>query len=132
MSVFKVDTSAEWGPVAKSRKAQHTSNPIRKIMDNIKLPPKDENKPLIPLSLGDPCHFSNLAAPDELIKSLTENINACKHNGYCPSAGMPAAREAIAKCYSSDGAKLTKDDIFIASGCSCSGIGIVRPLKRWG
>ncbi len=49
--------------------ALRSSNPIRKIVDGIKKPVMPE-KPIIPLSLGDPTLFGNFTAPDVLTRAL--------------------------------------------------------------
>ncbi|TMW60612.1 hypothetical protein Poli38472_000654 [Pythium oligandrum] len=103
--------------VVPSEFSMLTANPIRKIVDNIKKP-KNSDKSLIPLSLGDPTVFGNLKCPDVLVESIVRNVRSMKHNGYIHSAGPEAAREAIAKHFGSDAAPLTKEDIVIASGCS--------------
>ncbi|KAJ0392849.1 hypothetical protein P43SY_003509 [Pythium insidiosum] len=94
-----------------------TANPIRKIVDNIKKP-ENSDKPLIPLSLGDPTVFGNFKTPDVMVEAIVRNVRSMKHSGYVHSAGTEEAREAIAKCYGSEAAPLTKDDIIIASGGS--------------
>ncbi|KAG7394630.1 hypothetical protein PHYBOEH_004940 [Phytophthora boehmeriae] len=93
------------------------SNPIRKIVDNIKKP-ATSSKTLIPLSLGDPTVFGNLHCPDVLVQAIVRNTRSMKHNGYIHSAGSEAARAAIAQRYGNARAPLTMDDIIIASGCS--------------
>lgn len=124
-------TSSDAGLAADDRKSKNqrlwnvvpsefsmlTTNPIRKIVDNIKKP-TNTDKSLIPLSLGDPTVFGNLSCPDVLVESIVRNVRSMKHNGYIHSAGTEAARDAIAQHYGSPTAPLTRDDIVIASGCS--------------
>lgn len=93
------------------------SNPIRKIVDNIKKP-TTSTKSLIPLSLGDPTVFGNLHCPDVLVQAIVRNTRSMQHNGYIHSAGSEAARRAIAQHFGNTQAPLTMDDIIIASGCS--------------
>ncbi|KAG9399217.1 hypothetical protein AC1031_012176 [Aphanomyces cochlioides] len=110
-------TEAQWHTMFPSDLANHTSNPIRKIVDHIKMP-KDPIKPLILLSLGDPTVFGNLACPDVLTDAIVRNVKSHKHNGYIHSAGTEAARAAIAARYGTPTSPLTKDDVIIASGGS--------------
>ncbi|CAI5745108.1 unnamed protein product [Peronospora destructor] len=93
------------------------SNPIRKIVDNLKIP-TTSTKTLIPLSLGDPTVFGNLHCPDVLVQAIVRNTRSMQHNGYIHSAGSEVARAAIAQHFGSIRAPLTMDDIIIASGCS--------------
>lgn len=92
-------------------------NPIRSVVEKIKKP-DETDKPLIPLSLGDPTVFGNLKAPDVLVNEVEKNLRSYKANGYVHSAGMENAREAIAKKFGTKEAPLTANDIIIASGCS--------------
>lgn len=103
--------------IPASIKSKRTRNPIREIVDNIKKP-NNPSKPMIPLSLGDPTVFGNLSCPRLLVESVVENARTFKSNGYCHSAGTPAAREAIAAKYTHEAAPLTANDVVIASGCS--------------
>ncbi|GLD91663.1 hypothetical protein PINS_up000196 [Pythium insidiosum] len=103
--------------VVPSEFSMLTANPIRKIVDNIKKP-ENSDKPLIPLSLGDPTVFGNFKTPDVLVEAIVRNVRSMKHSGYVHSAGTEEAREAIAKRFGSELAPLTKDDIVIASGGS--------------
>jgi len=50
--------------------------------------------------------------------AIIAHLNGYKANGYGPSNGLLAAREALAKHYSSSDAPLTSKDVFITSGCS--------------
>ncbi|KAI9914719.1 hypothetical protein PsorP6_008537 [Peronosclerospora sorghi] len=84
------------------------SNPIRKIVDNIKKL-STATKTLIPLSLGDPAVFGNLHCPDVLVRAIVRNAR------YLP---IEVAREAIAQRFGSRRAPLTMDMVIIASGCS--------------
>ena len=53
-------------------------------------------KPLLNLSLGDPTAFGNLFVPDVLREAVVSVVQSNAHNGYGPSAGLPAARQVIA------------------------------------
>ncbi|KDO28113.1 tyrosine aminotransferase [Saprolegnia parasitica CBS 223.65] len=114
----KTTTKGSWTRMAPSHLAANTSNPIRKIVDNIKMPAHSD-KELIRLSLGDPTVFGNLNCPDVLTEAVVANVRSVKHNGYIHSAGTEAARAAIATAYGHPVTHpLTKDDIIIASGGS--------------
>lgn len=109
---------ADWAPIAASRAARDTSNPIRKIVDQMMIKPETD-KPPIPLSIGDPCTDGNLLPPAELDAALQKAITEHKHNGYPPSAGVPEAREAVAKRFPGHASHpCTSNDVFIASGAS--------------
>ncbi|OQR80670.1 tyrosine aminotransferase [Achlya hypogyna] len=107
-----------WTKMTPSHLAANTSNPIRKIVDNIKMP-ANSTKELIRLSLGDPTVFGNLKAPEVLSEAIVANVRSVQYNGYIHSAGTEAARAAIATAYGHpETHPLTKDDIIIASGGS--------------
>ena len=110
--------------------ADSTLNPIRAIVDRIKLPTHHTNKPLIPLSIGDPTTFGNLDIPSNLVSTLIANLQSKRYNGYAPSTGSLPARQAVATRYSYPSqwspstvalgsvANLTPADVLITSGCS--------------
>eukprot|EP00462_Mataza_sp_D1_P018018 CAMPEP_0175138148 /NCGR_PEP_ID=MMETSP0087-20121206/10189_1 /TAXON_ID=136419 /ORGANISM="Unknown Unknown, Strain D1" /LENGTH=426 /DNA_ID=CAMNT_0016421021 /DNA_START=40 /DNA_END=1320 /DNA_ORIENTATION=- len=106
----------DWN-IASTDISENTINPIRAIVDQLKIP-KSKDKPLIPLSIGDPTVFGNLNPPDSLNRAVQSALATNKFTGYAPSPGVPAAREAIAKKFTHQDAPLKADDIVIASGCS--------------
>ncbi|ELU03237.1 hypothetical protein CAPTEDRAFT_162073 [Capitella teleta] len=97
--------------------AKNTSNPIRKIVDGMKLTP-NPNKEMIALSIGDPTVFGNLLPAEVVNAAVVESVKDCKHNGYAPSVGYEKARQAVADHYSLPSAPLTSQDVIFASGCS--------------
>ena len=111
--------------IKPSKRSLNTINPIRSVVDNIKIPKNTTaEKPLIPLSLGDPSIFGNLPPPESSIISITRALIEGKSNGYAPSHGKVHARKAIAEKFSIDNKEdniqhiLTEEDICITSGCS--------------
>jgi len=108
--------SKEW-KVKASVVSQRISNPIRAIVDNMKVKPNPE-LPMVSLSIGDPTIFGNFKYPESLKESMIKHMEEAKSNGYPPSFGYDAAREAIANNYTLPEAPLTKDDVIICSGCS--------------
>lgn len=94
--------------------AQRTTNPIRKIVDQMKIDPNPTLQP-ISLSIGDPTIYGNLPPPAGLADLITAVSNEAKHNGYLHSAGSIAARKAVASVL---GPTFTADDIVLGSGCS--------------
>eukprot|EP00128_Syssomonas_multiformis_P010920 Colp12_sorted_trinity150504_noHs@9751 len=108
--------AGEW-KVTPSRCAQRTVNPIRQIVDQMKLTPNPE-KPMISLSIGDPTIFGNLATSDVVTNAVADAVASLKFNGYPNSTGYESARDAIAKTYSTPEAPLNASDVIIASACS--------------
>lgn len=84
--------------VESSSTAKNTFNPIRSIVDRIKVHPNPE-KPLISVSLGDPTVFGNLKSADSVKEALVKAVKLGKADGYAPSVGNKAAREAISNRY---------------------------------
>jgi len=68
------------------------------------------------LNIGDPVAFG-FDTPPHLIE-VVERAMADKHNGYGPSVGIPAAREAVAREYSSRGWSVSADRVLITAGTS--------------
>ena len=102
-------------PYPKSTTAARTVNPIRGIVDALKIP-ENPVKDMIPLSIGDPTRFGNFKTPQVFVDALVKNVQSFQYNGYAHSAGLREARAAIAKKYTSEAAPLTADDVIIASG----------------
>lgn len=100
-----------------SEAAKRTCNPIREVVDGMKVEPCPE-KPVISLSIGDPTIFGNFKVHDSIEESLVKHIKSGKSNGYAPAHGTVEARKAVAKKFSTPEAPLTENDVIIASGCS--------------
>lgn len=102
-----------------SSKACTTSNPIRNIVDVMKLE-ANPSKPVLSLALGDPTVFGNMDAPSFVTEALINVIQINpKANGYAPQIGSPLARQAISNYYTKQyGLKLSEQDVVITSGCS--------------
>ncbi|KJE96524.1 tyrosine aminotransferase [Capsaspora owczarzaki ATCC 30864] len=103
--------------VKQSETAKHTSNPIRAIVDQLKIVPCP-GKDLISVSIGDPTVFGNLPTHDSVVDAVIDAVKSSKANGYTHSTGYEHAREAVAERYSHPDAPLTSKDVIIASGCS--------------
>eukprot|EP01006_Ploeotia_vitrea_P059791 TRINITY_DN74790_c0_g1_i1.p1 TRINITY_DN74790_c0_g1~~TRINITY_DN74790_c0_g1_i1.p1 ORF type:complete len:421 (+),score=228.41 TRINITY_DN74790_c0_g1_i1:64-1326(+) len=119
--------------IAPSAMAIRTVNPIRAVVDNIRIP-KDASaeKPLIPLSIGDPTKFGNLLPPSSVDAELAAIVASHNNNGYLPSSGSVAARKAIAKRANTlESMKhrehsIDESDVIVTSGCS-GAINVVFP-----
>ncbi|KAF4749340.1 hypothetical protein FOZ63_010421 [Perkinsus olseni] len=82
--------------VPKSLVAARTTNPIRRIVDQLKVKP-NPNLETIPLSIGDPTVYGNFRAPQHVIDNvLRDNLRSFAYNGYPHSCGYAAARQAVA------------------------------------
>lgn len=106
-----------WHTVSKSKTAQNTTNPIRNVVDGLRIPPHPE-KSLISLGLGDPTKFGNLPVPEEALKAVESALRSGQDNGYPPATGYEKTRAAIAKRYTRPEAPLEAKDVIVASGCS--------------
>ena len=68
------------------------------------------------LNIGDPNQFGFLTPPhliDAVVKAMRDG-----HNGYAPSPGIVAAREAAAADFAARGVKVSADRVLITSGTS--------------
>ncbi|KAI9291556.1 tyrosine aminotransferase [Neoconidiobolus thromboides FSU 785] len=97
--------------------AKRTYNPIRQVVDGMKVAPNPEKK-VISLSIGDPTVFGNFKVHDSIEDSLIKAIKSSKANGYAPAHGFEYARQAIADKFSTETSPLTANDVIIGSGCS--------------
>ncbi len=69
------------------------------------------------LNIGDPLKF-DFQTPPHLIEAVHKAMRD-GHNGYAPSAGIPAAREAIAReCTRTGISGVTPSDVVVTSGAS--------------
>ncbi|XP_032794193.1 tyrosine aminotransferase isoform X1 [Daphnia magna] len=105
--------------VTASDLARNTFNPIRTVVESMKLTPNPE-KPMIALSIGDPTIFGNLCPSEEIVEAVVESVRSMKYNGYAPSTGYEEARNVVASYVSVPGATVEAKDIILCSGCSCA------------
>jgi alanine-synthesizing transaminase len=68
------------------------------------------------LNIGDPVQFG-FATPPHLVAAVERALRD-GHNGYGPSAGIAAAREAVAAEYTARGFCVPADRVFITAGTS--------------
>ncbi|XP_030382218.1 tyrosine aminotransferase [Scaptodrosophila lebanonensis] len=122
LAAMEVPTGKRTGwQVQSSFLARHTHNMIRGIVESLKMKPNPE-KPMIPLSIGDPTIFGNLKASDETMKAVLKAVEGAKFNGYAGSMGHDAARQAIAKysAHQRPDMEISPNDVVITSGCSAA------------
>jgi tyrosine aminotransferase len=103
--------------IKASTVSMRTRNPIRQIVDNLKVVPNPDKK-FLSLALGDPTTFGNFKVPKRAIDSITDKLHNCQSNGYGPSVGLVSAREAIAELCSFENITINANDVIITSGCS--------------
>nr|AHM92281.1 tyrosine aminotransferase [Eonycteris spelaea] len=106
----------EWS-VRPSDMANRTYNPIRAIVDSMKMEPNPD-KTTIALSIGDPTLFGNLPTDPEIIQALKDALDSGKYNGYAPSIGYLSSREEVASYYHHPKAPLEAKDVILTCGCS--------------
>ena len=68
------------------------------------------------LNIGDPVAFG-FKTPPHLIAAVERALQE-GHNTYGPSAGIPAAREAVAAEYTANGFPVSADRVFVTAGTS--------------
>jgi len=110
-------TQRESWSISSSAMAKRTVNPIRRIVDAMKIEPNPDYK-VISLSIGDPTIFGNLLPHENMLTSVEKSLRTNKHNGYAPAVGEIKARKTIAAHMSVSDAPLTEKDIIITSACS--------------
>ncbi|TMS36731.1 hypothetical protein L596_003825 [Steinernema carpocapsae] len=97
--------------------AKNTVNPIRKIVDQLQVAPNPQKNP-IKLHLGDPTLTGTLPPCQTAVDAIKEAVESHTFDGYGPAVGTQDARKAIAKQFSLPEAKISADDVILASGCS--------------
>jgi alanine-synthesizing transaminase len=68
------------------------------------------------LNIGDPVAFG-FRTPAHLVEAVARAMRD-GHNGYVPSAGIPAAREAVAADYTTRGIPVSADRVLLTTGTS--------------
>ena len=79
------------------------------------------------LNIGDPVAFG-FQTPRHMIDAV-QRAMADGHNGYLPSNGIAAAREAVAADFASRGMTASPDRVLITTGTS-EGIDLALKLER--
>ncbi|RUP51823.1 tyrosine aminotransferase [Jimgerdemannia flammicorona] len=103
--------------IPASQVAQRTLNPIRQIVDHMKIAP-NKDKEMISLSIGDPTIYGNFDIDEFANEAMIKVIKSKRSNGYPPSFGYQHARASIAAKYTIPTAPLTANDVIIGSGAS--------------
>ena len=70
---------------------------------------------IIKLNIGDPIAYPGLPTPPHMVDAYVEALKSGK-NGYSPSYGLPALREAIAEDEQRKGWNATPDNIYVCHG----------------
>ncbi|KAM4801318.1 tyrosine aminotransferase isoform X2 [Urocitellus parryii] len=107
---------ARWS-VKPSDMSDKTFNPIRAIVDSMKVKP-NPNKAMISLSIGDPTVFGNLPTDPEVTQAMKDALDSGKYNGYAPSIGYLSSLEEVASYFHCPEAPLEAKDVILTSGCS--------------
>lgn len=80
---------------------------------------KDDDKDVISLGMGDPTAYSCFTTTHVAQEAVVNALSSAKFNGYAPTQGLPQTRKAIADYLSRDlPYKLSKEDVFVTSGCT--------------
>ncbi|KAH6569671.1 hypothetical protein BASA50_002133 [Batrachochytrium salamandrivorans] len=103
--------------IKASTVSMRTRNPIRAIVDSLKVQPNPD-KPVLSLALGDPTTFGNYKLHHSCVEAVKRKLDDYSGNGYPPSVGTLSARTSIAAKYTCAEAPLTAADVILASGCS--------------
>ncbi|XP_060693868.1 tyrosine aminotransferase [Hemiscyllium ocellatum] len=103
--------------VRASEMSKRTFNPIRAIVDNMRIEP-NPNKAMISLSIGDPTVFGNLPTDDKVLQAMKDAVDSGRFNGYASSIGYQSSRDAVANFYSCPESPLEAKDVILTSGCS--------------
>ncbi len=74
-----------------------------------------EGHDIIKLNIGDPIAYPGLPTPQHMVDAYSEAVQNGM-NGYSPSYGLPALREAVAEEERSKGWPATSDDIYVCHG----------------
>ena len=76
---------------------------------------ESEGHSIIKLNIGDPIAYPGLPTPQHMVDAYMDGL-ASGNNGYSPSYGLPALRDAIAKDESQKGWDCKPDDVYVCHG----------------
>jgi alanine-synthesizing transaminase len=102
-------------PVQVAKRVNRFSYAIRNIVSEAKAV-EARGQRVRYLNIGDPVAFG-FQTPAHLVESVIRAVRD-GHNGYMPSAGIPAAREAVAADYTARGVAIPADRVLITTGTS--------------
>jgi alanine-synthesizing transaminase len=108
-------TSKAARPVPVARRVSRFSYAIRNIVAEAKAVERRGVRVRY-LNIGDPVAFG-FKTPAHMIEAADRAMRD-GHNGYVPSAGIPAAREAVAADYKQKGVIVSSDRVLITTGSS--------------
>jgi tyrosine aminotransferase len=111
------DTGSSW-KIRASAGARASFNPIAHLVANLKMAPNPSHK-MISLAMGDPTAMGNLGPPPEAVAAVLEAVASGRYNGYGPSSGSQAGRQAVAEHVSLPGGEVVlAEHVLLCSGCS--------------
>ena len=76
---------------------------------------EEQGHSILKLNIGDPIAYPGLPTPSHMVKAYAAALTD-GNNGYSPSYGLPALREAIAEDEQRKGWSATSDDIYVCHG----------------
>jgi len=121
--LFRISNTA-FAPISKFVKIQkslaagRTINPIRRIVDMMKINPNPAKK-LIPLTIGDPTLHGNFVSPAHINQRITFAVESVNYNGYPHACGIKEARASVARTHSvPNHPPISVDDVILTCGCS--------------
>jgi alanine-synthesizing transaminase len=101
--------------VATASRIQRFSYAIRNIVAEAQRV-EQSGRPVTYLNIGDPIPFG-FRTPPALVEAVRQAL-ADGRNGYVPSPGIPAARDAVAAEWTKNGFPATADRVLITGGTS--------------
>ncbi|XP_057792498.1 nicotianamine aminotransferase 1-like [Salvia miltiorrhiza] len=107
---------------------------LRGVMDGVmKNMDGDDGRHVIHLSQGDPSAFPSFRTAAFAEDAVCAAVRSAQFNGYSSTAGLPAARSAVAEYLSKDlPYDLSSDDVFLTIGCTQALEAILTALARPG
>ena len=106
------DTSTALPTAARTANIQYAVRDIVLVANEA----KKQGKDLLMLNVGDPNQF-DFDTPKHVIDAIVDRGMRARHNGYCPSSGVPEAVEAIRREAARKGIKPVLD-VFTGNGAS--------------
>lgn len=107
---------------------------IKRVIDQVKTNiNQSDERPIIPLSIGDPSLFSCFQTTQVAQDAVIDALQSAKFNGYAPKCGHLQARTSLAEYLSINlPYKLSFDDVYVTLGAKQAIEVVLSGLKRPG
>ncbi|KAJ0432318.1 putative aminotransferase, class I/classII, tyrosine/nicotianamine aminotransferase [Helianthus annuus] len=127
-----METRKEWKLKGNSDIKTASSFSIARVIADVKTNiNQSDERPVIPLSIGDPSIFPCFRTPQVAQDAVVDALTSAKFNGCAPKGGLVQARRSVAEYLSCNlPYKLSPDDVYVTSGAKQAIEIVLTALRR--